>query len=65
MSEEEIIETVAKAIAEASGVTWRTGTYRISSGKNFEWEDHDADLLNAHWRYKAEKAIAAYRSCID
>lgn len=59
---EEVVERVAKAICEASGNTWRTGTFPIRSGPNFEWEDHDADDYNNHWRFKAEAAIAAMRS---
>jgi hypothetical protein len=56
------IERVAKALCEASGAEWRTGTYPIASGPNFEWEDHDADRLNNHWRYKARAAIEAFVS---
>lgn len=57
----EIIERVAKAICEAYGHEWRTGTYPAMTGQNFEMEDHDADRLNNGWRHIARAAIEAMR----
>ncbi len=55
------VEEVARAICEASGQLWRTGTYSASTGPNFEEEQHDADQLNNLWRFKARAAIEAMR----
>lgn len=57
----EMVERAARALCKADGGEWRTGTFRVRSGPNFEWEDHDADRLNNVWRYKARYAIKAMR----
>jgi hypothetical protein len=59
---ESVVERVARAICAASGETWRTGTYEVASGRNFEVEDHLLDPFNNHWRHKARAAIAAIPS---
>lgn len=56
---DELVEVVAKAICEASSEQWRTGTYQLATGREFEFEDHDADALNNKWRYIAKNVIQA------
>src|SRR5207342_1754357 len=55
----DLIERVAKAICEASGEMWRTGTYEVMSGRDFTMEDHPLDPFNNHWRGKAKAALEA------
>ena len=57
----EMVEKVARALCAASSEQWRSGTYQLRTGPNFEWEDHEADDLNNHWRSKARAAIEAMR----
>lgn len=60
-----IVEAVAKAICKASSEEWRIGTYELRTGKNFEWETHNADVHNNHWRFKAVAAIKAMSEYAD
>jgi hypothetical protein len=56
---DDMVERVARAICNASSAEWRTGTFSVRSGKNFEWEEHPLDPYNNHWRSKARAAIEA------
>jgi hypothetical protein len=60
-----MVERVARAICEADGVTWRTGTYEVASGPNFETEERPLDPFNNRWRYLAKAAIDAILSTGD
>lgn len=49
------LDELAKVICEAYGEEWRTDTYKLCTGPNFTWEEHDGDKLNNGWRYIAKK----------
>jgi hypothetical protein len=61
---DDMVERVARAICNASSAEWRTGTFSVRSGKNFEWEEHPLDPYNNHWRSKTRAAIVAMQPAI-
>jgi hypothetical protein len=56
---EQRVADAAQAMCEASGKTWRVGTYEVHSGPRFEIENHALDPSNNHWRGKAKAALAS------
>ena len=60
------LEEIARAICEASGKSWRTGTFTALTGTDtinnrMTWEEHDLDPYNNHWRHIALAAVKAMR----